>query len=214
MRHLFHQNKSLSAVEKSTQKFLLYALIAVIALGGSPTSAMARLRTSSRHTTTHDTKRNYSPAELFVDSHLSTSGMGAEQRGQARQPNLARPQVKPASVAEAQTYTVNSTADVVDSNIGDGQCYTGRDVPGSPGIPECTLRAAIQEANALSGKDEIIVPSGTYALSQPTQCRFRSRGDLQTYTTISLCITSQVAISGAGAGTTIIDGGIWTASRS
>ena len=111
-----------------------------------------------------------------------------------------------ASTAQAKTFTVNSTADVVDQSPGDGKCETGRDASGTA---ECTLRAAIQEANALAGKDEIIIPAGTYVLSQPTQCTYRVKGNpnFLTYPAISLCVTTQVAISGTGASTTIIDGG-------
>lgn len=43
----------------------------------------------------------------------------------------------------AQTFTVNSTGDGADAAI-DGQCDTGNLIGG---LPECTLRAALQEAN-------------------------------------------------------------------
>ncbi|HYN88641.1 MAG TPA: CSLREA domain-containing protein, partial [Ardenticatenaceae bacterium] len=43
----------------------------------------------------------------------------------------------------SQTFTVDSTADVVDQSPGNGTCATSH---GS-----CTLRAAIQEANAREG---------------------------------------------------------------
>jgi len=50
--------------------------------------------------------------------------------------------------ASAQVvFTVNSTADLVDANVGDGVCDAGGSV--------CTLRAAIQEANAVVGADTI-----------------------------------------------------------
>ena len=38
------------------------------------------------------------------------------------------------------TFTVNSTADAVDATLGDGICATATGI--------CTLRAAVQEANA------------------------------------------------------------------
>ena len=48
--------------------------------------------------------------------------------------------------AEAQsTYGVNATGDAGDANVGDGACATGTTTPG--GAPECTLRAALDEAN-------------------------------------------------------------------
>jgi len=54
-------------------------------------------------------------------------------------------------------FTVDSTVDAVDANPGDGFCATGGG--------DCTLRAAIQEADALLGEDTIDVPAGTYTLS-------------------------------------------------
>ncbi len=45
------------------------------------------------------------------------------------------------------TFTVNTTTDAPDATPGDGAC--------SSAANECTLRAAIQEANALSGDDVI-----------------------------------------------------------
>jgi CSLREA domain-containing protein len=59
----------------------------------------------------------------------------------------------------AASLTVNSTADASDASPGNGVCET------APGNGICTLRAAIQEANALSGNDTIITPSDTYTLT-------------------------------------------------
>src|SRR5438874_2257693 len=61
------------------------------------------------------------------------------------------------SPADAATFTVDSTADAEDANPGDGVCATAAGA--------CTLRAAIQEANALPGLDIIVVPAGTYVLT-------------------------------------------------
>jgi len=55
--------------------------------------------------------------------------------------------------AEMTATTVNSTGDAVDLVAGDGKCDTG--ALNSQGAPECTLRAAIEEANALAGADTI-----------------------------------------------------------
>lgn len=52
---------------------------------------------------------------------------------------------------------VTSTADAVDSTPGDGSCASASN--------GCTLRAAVQEANALGGADAIDVPAGTYTLA-------------------------------------------------
>jgi len=48
---------------------------------------------------------------------------------------------------------VNSTGDAVDLAPGDGSCDTG--ATNLAAKPECTLRAAIQEANGLAGRDTI-----------------------------------------------------------
>ena len=84
--------------------------------------------------------------------------------------------------AQAATLTVNSPADDLDGNPGDGLCATAGGL--------CTLRAAIEEANALPGADQLILPSNLYTLSIVTE----------------LLITNDLTITGAGASTTIIDG--------
>jgi len=97
--------------------------------------------------------------------------------------------LKPA--AAATDFTVNSTADIVDANPGDGACETV-----NPG--ECTLRAAVQETNALAGADTITLPAGTYIFTIPgTGEDASATGDLD--------ITGSVEIIGASADTTIID---------
>ena len=59
-----------------------------------------------------------------------------------------------ASTAEgAITLIVNSTRDVVDAAPGNGVCDTG--ALNTQGAIECTLRAAIEETNALAGADNI-----------------------------------------------------------
>ena len=67
-----------------------------------------------------------------------------------------------APLAHGATLTIDSTADAVDVAPGDGVCATAAD--------ECTLRAAIQEANALPGADTIGVDpilSGQVTLTIP-----------------------------------------------
>lgn len=51
--------------------------------------------------------------------------------------------------APNHSFVVNSTGDAADANPADGSCDTGQTVSG--GAAECTLRAAIQEANAGGG---------------------------------------------------------------
>jgi CSLREA domain-containing protein len=60
--------------------------------------------------------------------------------------------------AISPVLTVNSTADAVDIDPGDGVCETA-----TPG--ECTLRAAIQESNAAAGANIINLPAGNLNLT-------------------------------------------------
>src|SRR6266550_1183098 len=62
-------------------------------------------------------------------------------------PARYRRAMEPTAFAAAKTFTVNVTGDGVDANIGDGICATASG--------NCSLRAAIQEANAIAGTDNI-----------------------------------------------------------
>lgn len=94
-------------------------------------------------------------------------------------------------VAGAATFTVNTAADGVDANLADGICQTASG--------QCSLRAAIQQANASAGADVITLPAAVYNLTIGAQGEDEAaEGDLD--------ITSQIVINGASAGTTIIDG--------
>jgi hypothetical protein len=70
-------------------------------------------------------------------------------------------------IARATDFHVTMTLDLPDANPGDGVCSVS-----APGISpeECTLRAAIMEANALGGPERhvIHVPAGVYALTRQT----------------------------------------------
>src|SRR5215468_4731001 len=83
--------------------------------------------------------------------------------------------------ARATTFTVDSTADDGDANPGDGLCATA--------TSGCTLRAAVEEADDPTvSPDTIVLPAGTYVT-----------GGLQ--------IRDAITIIGAGADSSIIDGG-------
>ena len=88
------------------------------------------------------------------------------------------------NVAAAATFTVTSTADVHDGSPGNGLCAT------APNSGPCTLRAAIEEANANPGfpADQINLPSGSYVLTL---------GELR--------ISASLSLRGQSAATTIID---------
>src|SRR5712692_9164441 len=69
-----------------------------------------------------------------------------------------------ADLATAAQFVVNNTADEEDFSSGDGVCET------APGNGVCTLRAAIEEANATAATDTIafnIPGSGPYTI-RPT----------------------------------------------
>lgn len=66
-----------------------------------------------------------------------------------------------APTVSAAIFIVNNTNDVPDAIPGNGGCN-----PVNMVGQNCTLRAAIMEANALAGVDNIVVASGTYSLSR------------------------------------------------
>jgi CSLREA domain-containing protein len=87
---------------------------------------------------------------------------------------------------------VTATNDDVDVIPGDGICET------AIGNGVCTLRAAIQEANALSGGQTIVVPQGTFVLTRPGRNEdAAATGDLD--------ITDSVTIVGQGWDLTSVD---------
>ncbi|MGA7965721.1 MAG: Ig-like domain-containing protein [Gammaproteobacteria bacterium] len=93
------------------------------------------------------------------------------------------------------TFTVNSVADSVDANPGDGICM---DASG-----QCSLRAAVMEANALAGPDMIKFDSSTDG--QPILLQLHGAGEDGALTG-DLDITDDVTIDGSGYASTIIDG--------
>jgi CSLREA domain-containing protein len=87
------------------------------------------------------------------------------------------------SPAHAASFQVTSPADAGDTSPGDGICAA---VSGA-----CTLRAAIEEANALGGRDAISVPAGSYD-----------------FTASALAISEEVDVGGAGRDATVLQGSI------
>src|SRR5437763_1937236 len=96
-----------------------------------------------------------------------------------------------AAPGHAVTFVVNTTADTADAVPGDGRCA---DSGGA-----CSLRAAVQEANALAGADTIQLGAATYVLSGAAGDDLALSGDLD--------ITGDLTLTGAGTASTIIDGG-------
>ena len=106
--------------------------------------------------------------------------------------------------------TVNSTGNGSDNNAGNGVCNTGGTVAGSP---ECTLRAAIQEANA-SGVVNTIhfnipITDGGYTAS-PVAFRIRPSGSVLPDITgpVVLDATTQPEFGAAGRPVIVLDGSL------
>ncbi|MGB0910111.1 MAG: choice-of-anchor Q domain-containing protein [Nitrospirales bacterium] len=96
------------------------------------------------------------------------------------------------------TYRVNNMIDQPDANPGDFRCEIA--VNGGPEVittnaGRCTLRAAIEEANATIVEDTIEIPPGVYPLNLPSN---QGGGRLQ--------VTEDVVIQGSGATVTAVDG--------
>lgn len=86
-------------------------------------------------------------------------------------------------------FVVNSTIDTPDANVGDGICA---DAGGN-----CTLRAAVMEANAVLGDNSISLPIGEYVFSIPGQNEnLAATGDLD--------ISDNLVITGADTRQTIV----------
>jgi CSLREA domain-containing protein len=95
------------------------------------------------------------------------------------------------SASAAQFHAIFMNDDP-DTNPGDGVCTS------DPVIAICTLRAAIQEANAQPGLDTIYLSAGTYNLSiTGIEEDDAATGDLD--------INDNLSIIGAGAGLTVIN---------
>jgi CSLREA domain-containing protein len=91
------------------------------------------------------------------------------------------------------TFNVNTIADQMDANPGDGVCATAE------GGGVCSLRAAVMEANALGGVNVINLPAGVYNLGIFTGAEEEDdrAGDLD--------LSGDLTIAGAGASQTIVD---------
>jgi hypothetical protein len=95
-----------------------------------------------------------------------------------------------AEEAAALSLTINTTSDAVDALPGDGVCATNTGA--------CSLRAAVQEANAVPGPDAITIPAGTFTLSVPgANEEFAATGDLD--------VRDDIRITGSGMTSTVID---------
>lgn len=106
-----------------------------------------------------------------------------------------------AAPAGAAQLVVDALGDGVDASPGDGACRTPDGA--------CTLRAAVQEADATSGADAITLPAGRLQLSRPLVFPLPSQtADLELDPSGGdLDVSGTLTIRGAGAGRTTIDAG-------
>ena len=95
------------------------------------------------------------------------------------------------ALASAFSFNINEPTDLNDINPGDGLCETN--------ISTCSLRAAIQEANAWPGPDNINLGASIYTLSLTGSDNNAVAGDLD--------ITDSLTITGQGPASTTIDAG-------
>jgi uncharacterized repeat protein (TIGR01451 family)/CSLREA domain-containing protein len=97
--------------------------------------------------------------------------------------------------AGAATFAVNSPVDLTDASPGDGTCAAA-----APAV--CTLRAAIQEANALAGADIVTLPAGS-----TSTLTIAGTGE-EAAATGDLDVTSPITVQKTGSGAApIVDGG-------
>ena len=101
--------------------------------------------------------------------------------------------LRPSEASAQTTFTVNSVSDAIDVSPGDGTCGTA--------AGDCTLRAAVIEANSLPGDDTVAFGVlGTFALGRPGSGEDASlTGDLD--------ITDDLTITGNGTTKTVADAG-------
>jgi hypothetical protein len=92
--------------------------------------------------------------------------------------------------ARAATFVANDLTDAVDVAPGNGVCATARGT--------CTLRAAVQEANALAGADQVTLAAGVHELSL-------AGADEDQGATGDLDVLDDLTIAGANAYLAVID---------
>ena len=99
---------------------------------------------------------------------------------------------------EGAPFMVNSQADADDTDTSDGVC----DSDAAEG-EQCSLRAAVQQANISTGDNTILLPPGVYTLTQSGSDNSALNGDLDITDT-----SGGLTIAGAGADQVILQSGI------
>ena len=100
-----------------------------------------------------------------------------------------------AGPAAADTFDVNLSDDAADAAPGDGRCDIDRRAQGD----QCTLRAAVMEANATPGADTVALGGGIYLLRRHGPSRWSGGEDVD-----DLDVRDDLRIEGAGPAATRI----------
>jgi CSLREA domain-containing protein len=164
----------------------------------APSATTARTNTSAPTATTGATGTTAATSTSGPTSTVGPTGTTAPTTiPSATIPSAATFTSAPTTTSQPSStpfsgYTVNSNDDAVDANPGDGTCASGSGA--------CTLRAAIMEANAHPGPDQIFLPMGNYGLT------LAGAGE-DGCATGDLDILDSLTLTGAGSGITIIDAG-------
>src|SRR3954464_5901747 len=103
-------------------------------------------------------------------------------------------------IARAAEFAVDSPTDAVDADVGDGKCVSVSENGG------CTLRAAVQEADAAGAASTIVIPAGRYKLTIAAVPEAGSAADRDAGNG-DLVINADVTLRGAGALVVIVVGG-------
>ena len=130
---------------------------------------------------------------LRLETHMKRSGRS--QDGRRRKNRIRRGIERLEHRQLLAVFAVNQTTDASDATSwGDAVVDTDLVTPGQ----QISLRAAIQEANILPGRDTIQLPSGSFHLHLVDEVDALG-GDLD--------IADELLIEGVGVGATVIDGG-------
>jgi CSLREA domain-containing protein len=94
------------------------------------------------------------------------------------------------------SFTVTTTTDGSDADPGDGVCEM------TAGVGDCSLRAAIDEANTTPDQVDVLIPEGSYQLTVAGSDDTNAVGDLD------VVVTGKLNLIGQGAGVEIDAGGL------
>lgn len=135
------------------------------------------------------------PASTALDAGNNSSAPTTDQRGASRQldgPDANSTTTVDIGAFEFGAFFATSTVDAVDESPGNGIAMDSQG--------RLTLRAAIQEANAIAGKNVVMLGPGRFVLSLSGRNEDMGlTGDLD--------VTESLDILGSGAAETVIDGG-------